>query len=97
MLHLVKLPYNNENFTGQNGKGAIGGSLSITIDTSGVDWAVDTLSVDFQNSDDYIQVVNEKIEFRDTEGNAKWISPAITISNLNTLTLSIELSEVGTM
>ena len=87
----------NENFTGQNGKGAIGGSLSITIDTSGVDWAVDTLSVDFQNSDDYIQVVNEKIEFRDTEGNAKWISPAITISNLNTLTLSIELSEVGTM
>ncbi|MBD80824.1 MAG: hypothetical protein CL840_18050 [Crocinitomicaceae bacterium] len=86
-----------QDFSSQNGKGAIGGSPSITIDTSDVTWSVDTSDVNFQDASDYIQVVSEKLEFRDTEGNAKWISSAITITNLISLTLSIDLSEVGTM
>ena len=87
----------SEDFSSQNGKGAIGGVSNITIDTSGVTWSVDTSDVNFQDASDYVQVVNENLEFRDTEGNAKWTSASIDISNLTSLTLSMDLSEVGTM
>jgi len=86
-----------ENFTGQNNKIAFGSASGITIDTTGVNWSVDTSHVNLQNASDYIQVVNEKIEFRDTEGNAKWTSLAISIANLSSLTLSIDLSEARTV
>lgn len=54
-----------ENFTGQNNKGALGSGTSIIIDTAGIDWSVETIDVNFHNASDYIQVVNETIEFRD--------------------------------
>ena len=73
-----------ENFTGQNNKGALGSGTSIIIDTAGVDWSVDTIDVNFQDASDYIQ------------GNAKWISPAISITNQFSPTLSIDLSEART-
>ena len=85
-----------ENFTGQNIKGALGSGTSIMIDSAGGYWSVDTINVNFKNASDYIQVVNEKIEFRDTEGNAKWTSPAISITNQFSPTLSIDLSEART-
>ncbi len=62
----------SEDFSGQNGKGAIGSTGGITVYTSGVSWSVDTSQVNFQDANDYIQVVSERIEFRDTEGLAKW-------------------------
>ncbi len=87
----------SEDFTGQNGKGAEGGSPSIVVDTVGVSWAVDTSDVNFQDADDYVKVVTERIEFRDTEGRGKWISPSINVSNYDSLSLTIDLLEVGGM
>ncbi len=87
----------SETFTGQNNKGASGSASGIIIDTSGVSWSVDTSAVNLQDANDYIQVVSERIEFRDTEGKAKWSSPAIDIAGFDSLTLSIDLLEVGAM
>ena len=86
----------NENFNGQNGKGALGSANGITIDTSGVTWSVDTANIVLTAADDYFKVVSDTFEARDLDGPAKWISPNINIQNFANLSLSIYLSEAGT-
>lgn len=90
----------SEDFTGQNGKGAKGtgtGGSPISLDTSGVDWSVDTTNVTLTASTDYLQVVNEAFEFQDLDGFGLWKSPIFDIQNLGSLTLSIDLAETGSM
>ncbi|MGB0404335.1 MAG: hypothetical protein ACPGEG_09585, partial [Salibacteraceae bacterium] len=89
----------SEDFTGQNGKGAKGTGTSspISLDTSGVDWFVDTTGIALTASSDYLQVVSEAFEFQDLDGHGIWKSPIFDIQNLTNLTLSIDLTETGTM
>ena len=84
-----------ENFNGQNGQGATGSGSGISIDTSAVDWSVDTSNVTLTATDDYMKVVNDTFEFRNIDGPGKWSSPSINISNYSSLTLGIYLSEEG--
>ncbi|MCB0481039.1 MAG: hypothetical protein KDC83_06375 [Flavobacteriales bacterium] len=86
----------SETFTGQNGKGAVGTGTSISIDTAGVTWSVDTTNVTLSDAGDYMKVVNDSMEFSDVDGPGRWSSPSISISNFNNLKLSMYLSEEGT-
>ena len=47
----------SEDFTGQNGKGAVGPAP--TTDLSGVDWSIDISSADLSANTDWFKVVNE--------------------------------------
>jgi hypothetical protein len=93
-----------EDFTGQEGKGLIGGS---SPDLSGVDWTIEQNDAALFNDDDYIQVENGQLTARDTNagcGNsfcsvdnptptlAAWLSPIIDISGYTNLLLNLEAS-----
>ncbi|WP_299365991.1 hypothetical protein [Winogradskyella sp.] len=84
-----------ENFTGQNGKGAVGPTP--TIDVSGVTWSIDVSSAALTATTDWFQVVNEVFEARDIDGNAIWLSPSINISSYTNVSFSLGASEQGTM
>jgi len=84
-----------ENFTGQNGKGAVGSTP--TIDLAGVDWDIDISSANLTASTDWFQVQSEVFEGRDLDGNAIWLSPPIDISSFTNVSFSLEASEQGTM
>jgi len=58
----------SEDFTGQNGQGAIGPS---TTDTSQVDWTIDISSASLTAATDWFRVTNEKFEARDKYGYQK--------------------------
>ena len=53
----------SEDFTGQNGQGAIGPS---TTDTSQVDWTIDISSASLTAATDWFRVTNEKFEARES-------------------------------
>lgn len=82
-----------ENFSGQNNKGAFGSS----IDVAGCSWTVDVSNATLSNNDDYFKVVNEKLEAKDVDGNCIWYSPAINISNFHNVALSLDASESGSL
>ena len=84
----------SEDFTGQNGQGAIGPS---TTDTSQVDWTIDISSASLTAATDWFRVTNEKFEARDIDGDAIWISKTINISGYSTVSFSLSASEQGTM
>ncbi|MEL6680375.1 MAG: VPLPA-CTERM sorting domain-containing protein [Pseudomonadota bacterium] len=84
-----------EDFEGQNGQGAIGSSTGAIIDTSGVDWSVDVTNANLMTSDDFVQVVDGRLNARDTSGNASWLSPIIDLTGFAGLTLSMDVSETG--
>lgn len=84
----------SEDFTGQNGKGAIGPNPP-TIDVSGVSWNVDISGATLSASTDWFRVVSEVFEGRDLDGNAIWLSPSINISAHTNISISIDLSESG--
>ncbi len=84
----------SEDFTGQNGQGAIGPS---TTDTSQVDWTIDISSASLTAATDWFRVTNEKFEARDIDGDAIWISKTINISGYSNVSFSLSASEQGTM
>jgi len=83
-----------EDFTGQDGKGAIGPTP--TIDLSGVDWTVDVSSATLSTSD-WFFVTNEIFEARDLDGPCIWQSPIIDISIYKNVSFSLLASEDGSM
>ncbi|WP_047550984.1 GEVED domain-containing protein [Psychroserpens sp. Hel_I_66] len=90
----------SETFTGQNGKGVIGGFFGSTTDLSGVDWTVDVSAANFSDSffggnADYFLVLNEIFQSKDTDGNAFWISPSIPISGYTNVTFSLDAIAEG--
>ena len=80
-----------ENFSGQNDKGAFGSS----IDVAGCTWTVDVSNATLSNNDDYFKVVNERLEAKDVDGNCIWYSPTINISNFHNVSLSLDAIESG--
>ncbi len=84
----------SEDFTGQNGKGANGGSPP-TTDLTGVDWTIDITSATLSGK--YFKVKDEIFEAVKTEGNAIWISPSIDISSHENISFSLAAAENGTM
>ncbi len=87
----------SENFTGQNGKGAIGSESGATTDLSGVDWTIDISSATLSADTDWFKVTNEIFEARDIDGNAIWQSKSINISGFSNVSLSLSAIEVGGM
>lgn len=85
----------SENFTEQNGKGAIGPTP--TTDLSVISWNIDISSATLSANTDWFQVVNEIFEARDIDGNAIWFSPSIDISAFTNVQFSLDASESGTM
>ncbi|MCT4629194.1 lamin tail domain-containing protein, partial [Winogradskyella sp.] len=82
-----------EDFTGQNGKGAIGPIP--TFDLSDVTWSVDVSEANLSETTDWFQVVNEVFEGRDLDGNAYWHSPVIDISSYTNVSFSLDAIENG--
>jgi len=85
----------SEDFTGQNGKGAVGPTP--TIDLAGVTWSVDISSATLSASSDWFQVQSEEFEGRDLDGEAIWLSPSIDISAYTNVGFSLSAAESGTM
>lgn len=86
----------SEDFTGQNGKGVVGGS-SLAFDTSGVSWTIEPVASGLTASSDWFQVQNEVFEGRDIDADQVWISDTIDISTFSNISLSLDASETGTM
>ena len=93
-----------EDFSGQNGKGATGGTAT---DTSGVGWSIELNDASLFDSNDYFRVQNEAFTARDTNsgcatttcpsssGNPDpifpmWLSEVIDISNYTNLSFSLD-------
>jgi len=92
-----------EDFTGQNGQGAVGPGN--TVNTGAVPWTVDISNVDLTANDDWFRVQNEVFEAQDVDGTqgpggsgsgAVWISPSINISGATNVSISLDVSQVGT-
>lgn len=80
-----------DNFTGENDKGNIGG----TIDVTGVDWSIDTSSGSFTASSDYFAVQSEQFEAQDVDGNVIFTSETFSISGYVDLQFSIDAGANG--
>lgn len=93
-----------EDFSGQNGQGATGGTAT---DTSGVDWSIELNDASLFDSNDYFRVQNEAFTARDTNsgcatttcpsssGNPDptfpmWLSEVIDISAYTNLSFSLD-------
>ncbi|MEM8873257.1 MAG: hypothetical protein AAGD32_03265 [Planctomycetota bacterium] len=76
-----------EDFTGQNGKGAIDDSM----DTSGVDWSIDVSQAGFANANDFFQVVDGVFTAQDIGGIAVWTSPGISNTAGSLLELTVDV------
>lgn len=88
-------------FTGEMGKGATGGpGNNTTIDLNGVDWSIDVSDANL-GSNNWLRVVNvngnELLEGRNTQGNAIWLSPVITITDFSDVTFSMDVSRNGNL
>lgn len=88
----------SEKFTGQNGKGIVGGTPPVT-DVSGVDWSIaSSNTTGLTAATDWFQVQNEVMEARDVDEEVVWESPSITVTGLtSTVNLSIDFSEEGNL
>ncbi|SHG72974.1 lamin tail domain-containing protein [Winogradskyella jejuensis] len=99
LVSFINLSYSqttiySEDFTGQDGKGAIGpGPIT---DVSGVSWTVDISNASLTATNDYFQVRNEMFEARDLDTDATWLSPVIDITNFTNVQFSLEASENDT-
>ncbi|MCF8232831.1 MAG: T9SS type A sorting domain-containing protein [Bacteroidales bacterium] len=88
----VSTPY-NEDFTDQNGKGAIGGD-AVTYDLEGVDWTLNINESGLTASTDWFKVEEEKFSARDIDEEQIWYSPYIDISGMNAIEISVDVSSV---
>ena len=89
----VSTPY-NEDFSGQNGKGAIGGD-AVTYDLDGVDWTLNISESGLTASTDWFKVEEEKFSARDIDEEQIWYSPYIDISGMNAIEISVDVSSVS--
>ncbi|MFD1062421.1 lamin tail domain-containing protein [Winogradskyella litorisediminis] len=80
-----------EDFTGQNGKGAIGPSNF--VDLSGVSWNIDISSASLTATADYFQVRTGYLEGRDLDTQATWLSPVIDITGFTNVQFSLDVFE----
>ncbi|MEM9879728.1 MAG: hypothetical protein AAF862_10685 [Pseudomonadota bacterium] len=93
----------SEDFSGQDGQGAVGGPSGPTIDTSLVDWTIeDTSSKNFaslktNNADETFSVIAGRFEARETGPRLRWISPTIDTRGFRNLELAIDFSEAGSL
>ena len=83
----------SEDFTGQNQKGYSYNSSDFT----GVDWTMDVSSAYLTASTDYFKVLSERLEAQDVDGPVFWYSPQQNILGFQNVSLSIDLSESGTL
>jgi len=92
----TSLPY-NEDFTGQNGKGATGdNSNGTTVDLSGVNWTIDVgTTLETDGTTNKFVVENEEFRGEDVDGNAFWFSPIIDVSSVNNVDVSTQLDILG--
>ncbi|MDC1503801.1 lamin tail domain-containing protein [Winogradskyella sp.] len=85
----------SEDFSGQNGKGAIG--VLPAEDLSGVNWSINISATNFLDNTDYFIVENmiengerdAKFIGRHLRGTAVWLSPIIDISNFTDVKFSL--------
>ncbi|TKS57572.1 T9SS type A sorting domain-containing protein [Mesohalobacter halotolerans] len=89
---LATFPY-SEDFTGQNGKGATGGS-TVSFDLTGVDWTLDIIESGLGASSDWFRVENEEFSARDVDDEQVWNSPVIDISGETDVDITIDVSSV---
>ncbi len=89
----------SEDFTGDDGKGAIGPGN--TVDVSGVDWTVDVTNADLSATSDFFHVVSGVFTGQDVDGTQQangtgdgpiWISPSINIAGYTNVTISLDVS-----
>ncbi len=99
-----------ENFDGQNGKGAFGSS----VDTSGVDWSIDLGDASLFNNSDFFGVFNGAFAAQDTNVGCPnsscsgvagsnvsdfdlptWLSPLIDVSGFTNIVLSVDVGFLG--
>lgn len=83
----------SEDFSGQNGKGAVGPTP--TINLAGVTWSIDISAANLSASSDWFQVQSEVFEGRDLDGDAIWLSPSIDISAYTNVSFSLAAAENG--
>ncbi len=87
-----------ENFTGQNGKGAFGGTTPSDIDVSGVDWRIsftNSVTLDGAPDPDYFYVTGEQFAAKDTDATARWFSPVISIDGFSNVSFSLDANTNG--
>jgi hypothetical protein len=84
-----------------NNKGAYGvnSTTQPTIDTAGVNWTVDNISLNdpgkakLTTSENWFKVRNGAFEAQNTKGPAIWKSPVINISSYGDISFSLDFSE----
>lgn len=92
----------SEDFTGQNGKGAVGPTP--TIDTDAVPWNVDVSNASLTATSDWFMVVNEEFSGQDVDGTQQangtgqgpvWYSDPIDISSYSNIGISLDVAASG--
>ena len=83
----------DEYFTGLNGKGATYSGLNL----SGCNWSLDVSGAILNNAFQYLKVNNSRLEARDLDGPAYWLSPSININEYVNVSISFIASEWGNM
>ena len=84
----------SEDFTSQNGKGAVGGT-TVTYDTSSVNWNIIVNEAGLTATTDWFQVQSEMFEARDIDSIQVWQSNPVSISGYTNISLSVFAQEVG--
>jgi predicted extracellular nuclease/endonuclease I len=79
-------------------KGAVGvNESSVTIDMEGVTrWSIDVSSAGLTATSDWFKVASNALQARDVDGEVVWESEAIDISNQESVSLDVLLSQSGT-
>ncbi len=87
-----------EDFSNQNGKGAIGNSNGqVSLDLSNVNWDIDISQCSLTANTDWLLVANNQLEARDIDGEAYWYSPSIPLQSGHGYGISLQASESGSL
>ena len=85
-----------EDFTGYTAGTGINGYGNIGDYPSSVNkWTLDTSNASLTGTSDYIKTRSGRMEARDTDGDAVWMSQAIDISGYTDVSFSLTVSETG--
>ena len=91
----AQLPY-IEDFSGEIGKGVLGGP--VTYDTSSVGWVIDVSLATLSATDDYFKVnSSSQFESKDVDAEVVWYSSLVDISSVSHVDLSVDVSHTGSM
>ncbi len=80
-----------ERFTGLNGKGITSTETNLTR----CNWSVDVSGASLTNGFKHLKVVNERLEARYLDGPAYWLSPSISITDYNNVSIALAATEIG--